>query len=258
MTTAKIIGSVLGVGFTVAAVWGGQRLIEQRSAGTGWKVLTAVLLLASAWGLLVPVPRLPIVNESIRNLFFHVPMWFAMLTVLLVSVWYSIRYLRNPVERLDVLAHEAVKTGIVLGILGLATGSLWAKFTWGDWWVKEDPRLNGAAVTMLIYGAYLVLRGSFRDEQQRARVSAIYNIFAFAAAIPLLFILPRLKGQTLHPGQTGNPGFNQYDLDSTMRPVFYTAVIGWILFSLWLTQVSSRLTFLRLKHDDNDLNAPLD
>ena len=133
--------------------------------------------------------------------------------------------------------------------LGLATGSLWAKYTWGAWWTP-DPRLNGAAVAMLIYGAYLVLRGSFQDEQQRARVSAIYNIFAFAAVIPLLFVLPRLSGPSLHPGQTGNPGFNQYDLDNTMRKVFYPAVIGWILFAFWVAQVSSRYVFLKLKHDE--------
>jgi heme exporter protein C len=64
-------------------------------------------------------------------------------------------------------------------------------------------------------------------------------------------VLPRLSGPSLHPGQTGNPGFNQYDLDDTMRKVFYPAVIGWILFAFWLTQVSSRFAFLKLKHDDN-------
>ena len=251
MTSAKIIGSVLGVVFTVAGVWGGQRLIEQRGTGLAWKALAVALILgASTAGLLAPVPPLPIVNESIRNLFFHVPMWFSMIMVLLVSVWYSILYLRAPSARLDVLAHESAKTGIVLGLLGLATGSVWARYTWGAWWTP-DPRLNGAAVAMLIYGAYLVLRGSFRDEQQRARVSAIYNIFAFAAVVPLLFILPRLSGPSLHPGQTGNPGFSQYDLDSTMRQVFYPAVVGWILFAFWLTQVSSRFAFLKLRYDEN-------
>jgi heme exporter protein C len=251
MTSAKIIGSVLGLLFTVVGVWGGQRLIEQHGPGLAWKALTVLLLVGcSAAGLLVSVPPLPIVNESIRNLFFHVPMWFSMIMVLMVSVWYSIQYLRNPSARLDILAHESAKTGIVLGLLGLATGSLWARFTWGAWWTP-DPRLNGAAVAMLIYGAYLVLRGSFRDEQQRARVSAIYNIFAFAAVIPLLFILPRLSGPSLHPGQTGNPGFSQYDLDQTMRQVFYPAVTGWILFAFWLTQVSSRFAFLKLKLDEN-------
>jgi len=225
-------------------------LVEQRGGGVVWKSLAVLLIVgATVAGFLSPVPALPIVNESIRNLFFHVPMWFAMIMVLLVSVWYSIRYLREPSAQLDVLAHESAKTGIVLGLLGLATGSLWARYTWGAWWTP-DPRLNAAAVAMLIYGAYLVLRGSFRDEQQRARVSAIYNIFAFAAAIPLLFILPRISGNSLHPGQTGNPGFNKYDLDSTMRLVFYPAVIGWILFAFWMTQVSSRLALLKLKLDE--------
>lgn len=244
-----IIISVISLVVTVGAVWGGQRLIESRGRGL-WKWVAVALIVGSAVaGLLIPVPRLPIVNESIRNLFFHVPMWFGMIMVMLVSIVYSMQYLRRPSARLDILAHEAAKTGILLGILGLATGSLWARYTWGAWWTP-DPRLNAAAVALLIYGAYLVLRGSFRDEQQRARVSAIYNIFAFAAAIPLLFILPRISGNSLHPGQTGNPGFNKYDLDSTMRPVFYAAVIGWILFAFWLTQVSSRLTLLQHHRDD--------
>ena len=211
-----------------------------------WKVLAVVLVLYTVVaGLLVPVPRLDIVNESIRNLYFHVPMWFGMTIILTTSVVYSIRYLRTPTVRLDTLAHESAKTGIVLGLLGLATGSLWARYTWGAWWTS-DPRLNGAAIAMLIYGAYIVLRSSFTDEQQRARISAVYNIFAFAAAIPLLFVLPRLT-DSLHPGAGGNPGFSKYDLDSNMRLVFYPAVIGWTLMGYWITQVSSRLEFLKQK-----------
>lgn len=216
-----------------------------------WKGATVLLLLYTAIaGFLLPVPRLDVLHESIRNLYFHVPMWFGMIVILGTSVFRSMQYLRQPSTRLDVLAHESAKTGILMGVLGLATGSLWAKYTWGAWWTP-DPRLNGAAVAMLIYGAYLVLRGSLNDEQQRARISAIYNIFAFAAAIPLLFVLPRLSGPSLHPGQTGNPGFSSYDLDKFMRLVFYPAVVGWILFAFWLTQVSSRLTFLQLKSNEN-------
>ncbi|WP_084444158.1 cytochrome c biogenesis protein [Hymenobacter roseosalivarius] len=211
-----------------------------------WKVLAVVLVLYTVVaGLLAPVPRLDILNESIRNLYFHVPMWFGMTIILTTSVVYSIRYLHTPTARLDTLAHESAKTGIVMGLLGLATGSLWARYTWGAWWTS-DPRLNGAAIAMLIYGAYIVLRSSFTDEQQRARISAVYNIFAFAAAIPLLFVLPRLTN-SLHPGAGGNPGFSNYDLDSNMRMVFYPAVIGWTLIGFWITQVSSRLEFLKQK-----------
>jgi len=212
-----------------------------------WKYLTIVLLLYTVvMGFLGHVPRLAILNETERNLYFHVPMWFGMTIILLASVVNSVRYLRNPSPRLDILAHESAKTGILLGVLGLMTGSLWARYTWGTWWTT-DVKLNGAAVTMLIYAAYLVLRGSVRDEQQRARLSAIYNIFAFSAAIPLLFIMPRLAEASLHPGMGGNPGFSKYDLDSAMRLVFYPAVIGWTLLGVWITEVACRLSFVQEK-----------
>jgi heme exporter protein C len=212
-----------------------------------WKYLTIVLLLYTVvMGFLGHVPRLAILNETERNLYFHVPMWFGMTIILLASVINSIRYLRNPSTRLDTLAHESAKTGILLGVLGLLTGSLWARYTWGTWWTT-DVKLNGAAVTMLIYAAYLVLRGSVSDEQQRARLSAIYNIFAFSALIPLLFIMPRLAEASLHPGMGGNPGFSKYDLDSGMRLVFYPAVIGWTLLGVWITEVACRFAFVKEK-----------
>ena len=211
-----------------------------------WKYLTIALLLYTVvMGFLGHIPRLAILNETERNLYFHVPMWFGMTIILLASVVNSIRYLRNPSTRLDTLAHESAKTGILLGVLGLLTGSLWARYTWGTWWTT-DVKLNGAAVTMLIYAAYLVLRGSVSDEQQRARLSAIYNIFAFSAAIPLLFIMPRLY-DSLHPGMGGNPGFSKYDLDSSMRMVFYPAVIGWTLLGVWITEVACRFAFVKEK-----------
>jgi heme exporter protein C len=211
-----------------------------------WKGLAVVLLLYTAVaGFLLPVPRLAILNETIRNLYFHVPMWFGMTFILIASVYYSIRYLRTPTPQLDILSHEAAKTGILMGVVGLLTGSIWAKYTWGTWWTN-DPKLNGAAIAMLIYGAYLVLRSSFTDEQQRARISAIYNIFAFATAMPLFYILPRLT-DSLHPGAGGNPAFAKYDLDDNMRLVFYPAVIGWTLLAFWLAQVASRIATLKLK-----------
>ncbi|GAB3841969.1 cytochrome c biogenesis protein [Hymenobacter jeollabukensis] len=211
-----------------------------------WKVLTVVLLLYTVvMGLLGHAPRLAILNETIRNLYFHVPMWFGMTIILFASVVYSVRYLRKPSDRLDVLAHHTAVTGILMAVLGLATGSIWARYTWGTWWTA-DPRLNGAAVAVMIYGAYLVLRSSITDEQQRARISAVYNIFAFCAAIPLLFILPRLT-DSLHPGAGGNPGFSKYDLDNNMRLVFYPAIIAWTLLGVWITNVSVRLAFVKHK-----------
>jgi len=215
-----------------------------------WKFVTVALLLYTVVaGFLSEVPRLAILNESIRNLYFHVPMWFGMLTILTVSVVYSIKYLGNPTLRNDIIAREAANVGILYGILGLLTGMTWARFTWGAWWVN-DPKLNGAAIGMLIYFAYLVLRSSFAEQQQRARISAVYNIFAFVTLVPLLFILPRLT-DSLHPGNGGNPGFSSYDLDSHMRMVFYPAVLGWIGLGIWILNLRVRFENLKFRFYEN-------
>lgn len=144
----------------------------------------------------------------------------------------------------DDYAIEFANVGVIFGILGILTGMLWAQFTWGDWW-SGDPKQNGAAIGLLIYFAYFILRGSMENDEQRARISAVYNIFAFSALIPLLFILPRLT-DSLHPGSGGNPGFNAYDLDSRLRLVFYPAVIGWIMLGVWIT--SLRIRIRKIQH----------
>ena len=185
------------------------------------------------------VPRLNILNETVRALYFHVPMWFGMVVLFSVSAINAIRYLRKPSRNLDMVSLEFANTGLIFGFLGIATGMIWANYTWGSPW-SGDPKQNGAAVATLIYLAYFVLRGSLDNYEQRARLSAVYNIFAFAAMIPLIFILPRLTS-SMHPGSGGNPGFNVYDLDSNMRKVFYPAVTGWILLGVWIATVRTRL-----------------
>lgn len=170
-------------------------------------------------------------------------MWFGMIFLLLASCISSILYLNKGTDSFDRYAVQSANSGIVFGILGLLTGMIWAKYTWGSYW-SGDPKQNASAIGMLIYLAYFVLRGSMEDPQKRARISAVYNIFAFAMLIPLLFILPRLT-DSLHPGNGGNPGFNAYDLDSKMRMVFYPAIIGWSLLGFWLTDIRTRLHILQ-------------
>ena len=214
-----------------------------------WKIVAIILLFyVVIGGLLFSVPRLAILNETIRALYFHVPMWFGMIILLATSMIFSVRYLARNNIMYDYYAVEFANTGIVFGILGILTGMIWANFTWGAPW-SNDPKQNAAAIGLLIYFAYLVLRSSLNDEQQKARISAVYNIFAFAALVPLLFILPRMT-DSLHPGSGGNPGFNSYDLDNRMRMVFYPAVIGWTLLGVWLTNLQIRIRKIKMKVED--------
>lgn len=199
-------------------------------------------------GFLGVVPRQPILNESIRNVYFHVPLWFAMIILLTTSVIYSIRYLRKGRVDDDNIAVEFANMAIVFGLLGCLTGSIWANFTWGEPW-PNDPKLNSVAVGMLMYMAYLILRGSFEDEQRRARISAVYNIFAFAVFIPLIFIVPRLN-DSLHPGNGGNPAFGKYDMDNSLRVVFYPAIIGFTLLGVWITELRVRMRRIQLRLEE--------
>jgi heme exporter protein C len=209
---------------------------------------TALLVYAHITGLLMEVPRLNIVNETIRATYFHVPMWFGMVFLFSLSLYQSVMYLRNPSPETDRKSEAFAHTGLAFGILGLLTGMLWANYTWGSPW-HGDPKQNGAAIATLVYLAYFVLRGSIENHEQRAKLSAVYNIFAYAAMVPLIFIIPRLT-DSLHPGSGGNPGFNMYDLDSRMRLVLYPAIIGWFVIGFWIASIRIRYKNIYEKFSD--------
>jgi len=217
-----------------------------------WKILCIILLLYTCWaGFLGGVPAKPILNETIRNLYFHVSMWFSMMIFFTISLVNAIRYLANPqVQRFDILSTEYAKTGIIFGVLGLITGAIWANYTWGKPW-SNDPKQLGAAIALLIYFAYLVLRNSIEDPEKKARVSAVYNIFAFALLFPTLWIVPRLM-ESLHPGGMGNPAMNPNDIDSRMRIIFWPAAVpGWTLLGVWITSLKIRWKTLEEKKLSN-------
>ncbi|GAB4250040.1 MAG: hypothetical protein Tsb0034_29330 [Ekhidna sp.] len=176
-------------------------------------------------------------------------MWFGMIFLFLGSVVYAIKYLNSANQKHDTYSHQLALTGIYFGVLGIVTGMIWANYTWGEPW-SNDPKQNASAISLLIYLAYFVLRSSIQDEQQRNRISAVFNVFAFFLMIPLLFILPRLT-DSLHPGNGGNPGFNAYDLDSNLRKVFYFAIVGWTLLGFWVTTIAVRISEIKLRIDDN-------
>ena len=209
-----------------------------------WIKIICIFLLTyvTIAGFLFDVPALPILNEAIRILFFHVPMWFTMIFLLFISAINSYYYISKGRINYDIKSNEYANVGVFFGILGIISGMLWAKFTWGTYWTN-DPKLNGSALGLLIYFSYFVLRGSVKDELKKAKISSVYNIFAFAMLIPLIFILPRMT-DSLHPGNGGNPGFNVYDMNSQLRIVFYPAVIGFILLGIWITNIRVKIKFL--------------
>ena len=215
-------------------------------------VLTGVIVA----GFLGGIPQLDILEQSARNLYFHVPMWFTLMGATILSAYHSLRYLQSGNRMRDLRAREAAWLALIFGILGIVTGMVWARFTWyegtGKWW-NFDPKQSMAAVLLLIYGAYFVLRDSIEDPDTRGRIAAVYNLFAVVTMPFLLYIIPR-QLPSLHPGGEGSPAFSQTDLAPAMRWVFYPSVLGFLgLFWLLYTQ---RVRLARLRdrlRDEPDL-----
>jgi heme exporter protein C len=227
-----------------------QRLYRAVRAGVAL-VLTGVV----AGGFLLDIPQLSILEETARNLYFHVPMWFTLMAATLVSAYHSLQYLRSGAPMRDIRAREAARLALIFGILGIVTGMIWARFTWyegtGKWW-NFDPKQSMAAVLLLIYAAYFVLRSGIDAPAQRGRIAAVYNLFAFVTMPFLLYVLPR-QLPSLHPGAEGNPAFSEITAP-IMRLVFYPSVIAFIgLFWVLYTQRVRASLLRRRLRDTPDL-----
>jgi heme exporter protein C len=133
-----------------------------------WKILSIVLLaytLTAGFGLFWKndVPRLPQLNETIRNLYFHVCMWFAMMILFTYRLCMPFNTCTNKLKH-DIISRQYAAVGIIFGMLGYATGAIWMSYTWADpnepaigsFKIAKEPKLIGAAIALLIYFAYLV------------------------------------------------------------------------------------------------------
>jgi heme exporter protein C len=204
-----------------------------------WKILCVLLLLyIIIGGILLPVPAIPKLNESARNLFYHVPMWYVMIVCFLVSSIYALKFLRKNQIKDDLISKEYVLVGIGFGCLGMITGMEWANIAWGAPW-SNDPKQVGAALCLLVYFAYIVLRNSVKDPDKQARLSAVYNVFAFALLVPLLFIIPA-HFKSLHPGTDSKPFEALYTQAAGFRRVSVPAMFAWILLGVWVFNLRIR------------------
>lgn len=211
-----------------------------------WKYIVGVwMTVVISAGFLIRIPHIPILEESARNLFLHVPMWFTMMVAFVMAFYYSIRFLNDEQMKWDHKAETATMVGLLFGVCGLITGSLWARFTWGSWWTFAEPRMNLAALAMLIFVAYFILRSAFNDENKRAKIAAVYNIFGITTIPFLLYIIPR-QLPSLHPGAEGNPAFSELTAPE-LRWVFYPAVLGFIGLAFWMMDLRYRYKALQFR-----------
>jgi heme exporter protein C len=213
-----------------------------------WKALGVLLLSYTiVGGFLYQFPDLPILNETIRNVFFHIPMWYSMIICFTVSGVYAIRYLLDSNLKFDIGSAQFAFVGMFMGCLGMVTGMEWAKVTWGEFW-SNDPKQLGALAVLIVYAAYAILRMFIKNDEAVARISAVFNVFALAMLFPLIFIIPA-HAKSLHPGTDGNNFQALYTQSKYLRKVSLPGMVGWILLSVWIANLRMRLGRLQLQMD---------
>ena len=173
-----------------------KRLPGERAALI-WGVIATILVVVSTIGVFLVAPEDADQGVIQRIFYFHVAIAIASLVAFAVACVAGILYLRTRSVRWDDVGEASIRIGLLFSVLVVITGSIWAKASWGTWWVWTDPRLVTYLIVVLIYAAYFVLRSSAEDDR-KARYSAIYAIAGFAS-VPLSFYSVRVAESFVHP-----------------------------------------------------------
>lgn len=210
-----------------------------------WRIGIFLWIAVTMTVALLQAPLVPVLAETTRVLYFHIPA--AWLTVLALgwSMLQSAMYLWKRDLRHDDHASAAAELGLMFCIVATVSGSLWAKAMWGSYW-NWDPRETSIFFVLLLYGAYLALRTSIEGDEKRARLSAVYSLIAFVAVPPLMFIVPRIYS-TLHPDPIINSS-GKIDMDPMIRACFFSMLIGFTFLYAWLQSLRVRVMRLERRH----------
>jgi heme exporter protein C len=202
-----------------------------------------LFLWIAAWTVLALVwaPLVPVLEETTRVLYFHIPAAWISVLAMAWSMGHSVAYLARRRLEHDDHAVAAAELGLVFCIGATVSGSLWAKAMWGSYW-NWDPRETSIFFVLLIYGAYLALRGSVEGDERRARLSAIYSAVAFVTVPFLMFVVPRIY-DTLHPDPIINVR-GKVEMDPRIRIAFLALLIGFTGLFFWM--LSLRVRVLRV------------
>jgi heme exporter protein C len=202
-----------------------------------WLWLSAVIVGAFLYA---PLAK-GFIGQSSRILFFHVPMaWVSFVAFIAAGVW-SLLFLRGRDPKHDRAAAVAVELGVLFGVLATVTGALWARVMWGAYW-NWDPRQTSIVVALLFYGAYLALRSSLEDRDQRARLSAAYAVLGLAVAPFLFFVMPRIMF-SLHPQSVINAQ-GKVEMESRMVQVLLGGSAGCTALFFWIHNLRCRVQAL--------------
>jgi heme exporter protein C len=203
-------------------------------------LVTTALVLAFA-----VVPNDADQGFSQRIFYFHVPIAFTAYFCFALGAWKALRHLWKGDPRADLESYVAIHQGVIFGILVLLTGSIWAKISWGHWWLWSENQLVLFLVLFLFYCAYFMLRFSVDPGPQRANLSAVYALFG-VVLIPVSFLAIRLAQHFIHPVVFTRDGPN---FGGSMLVTYCVAQAALLVlaYTLYRIELSGKRLDLRLR-----------
>ena len=218
------------------------------SYGRGLRALSVVTIATITLALALVFFYAPLdVNQGfIQKIFYiHVPLAIIALCGFVFGGLLAIGHLRTGDRKWDLRSYVAIHMALIFGVGGLITGSIWAKASWGHWWVWSDPTLVSFLIVMLLFATYQPLRFSIEDPERQARYASVFAIVA-GAFVPLNFIAVRMAQGFVHPRVLTLTGGH---LPGSMGLTFAISLIGIALLytTLWKYEMAAKEARMQLR-----------
>jgi heme exporter protein C len=197
----------------------------------------------------------------IQKIFYlHVPLAIVALGGFVAGGVFGVLYLRSGDRAHDLRSYVAIHLALIFGVGTLVTGSIWAKASWGHWWLWDEPTLVSFLIVFLLYACYTPLRFSIEDPERQARTAAVFAIVG-GAFVPLNFLAVRMAEALTHPRVLSATGGS---MPGDMRLTFLVSLLGMAVlfvtlckYELTSKQASMQLRALKRRlADDEDTWAP--
>ncbi|HUH81650.1 MAG TPA: cytochrome c biogenesis protein [Solirubrobacteraceae bacterium] len=216
--------------------------------GRGLRALSISTVVAVVAALTLVFFYAPLEAEQgfLQKIFYlHVPLAIIALCGFVAGGLFAIAHLRTRDPRWDMRSYVVIHMSLIFAVATLITGSIWAKGSWGHWWVWSEPTLVSFLIVFLLYATYQPLRFSIEDPERQARYASVFAITA-GAFVPANFIAVRLASEFLHPRVLGSTS----NLPGPMALAFLASLVAWALLFVTLCRYE-----LAAKHTRFQLRA---
>jgi heme exporter protein C len=214
--------------------------------GLGGLATATVLTIGAAFALVFFYAPLDADQGFVQKIFYlHVPLATVSLGGFIFGGVLAIGHLRTGERRWDLRSYVAIHMALIFGVAALITGSIWAKASWGHWWVWNEPTLVSFLIVLLLFATYQPLRFAIEDPERQARYASVFAVVA-GAFVPLNFIAVRLAQQYVHPRVLTLGGGN---LPGSMRLTFLISFAGIALLfiTLWKYEMAAKNSRMQIR-----------